>query len=269
MKKNFGKFVLVFCLVCVLAIGFAFAEMKYDLIPHDDAVATSDVTEVDGTVIIETDDESGDIEVVEDVFTDEPETKDGKPEDSEINSLKSAFEAYFNAQKEAKEGSFMEKLKAELQEYLDSGKMTQEEVDTLLNYYKELEARKNHECPNCGYKFSDDWFACENGKCNSVGSLRGGLNGLYNGFNNRFLPKNSFADDIQGMFDKFEEESHKSMMDMFGEFVDKFNDVKPEDDKNGLNDDMYEEEFENGNFKLKQYRDENGNVYGYSMQWHN
>ena len=57
--------------------------------------------------------------------------------------------------------------------------------------------------------------------------------------------------------------------DMFDEFVDKFNDVKPEDDKNGLNDDMYEEESENGNFKLKQYRDENGNVYGYSMQWHN
>jgi len=70
-------------------------------------------------------------------------------QDTASAELQDAFKAYSDAKEAAQE----EDLKADLDSYVAAGKITQEQADLILNYYKEREAIQDGVCPNCGYEF--------------------------------------------------------------------------------------------------------------------
>lgn len=70
---------------------------------------------------------------------------------SDNTALQDAFDAY----RAARQSGQQEELEAELKGYVESGKLTQEQADLILNYYKEQEALRNGTCPNCGYQFQN------------------------------------------------------------------------------------------------------------------
>ena len=78
-----------------------------------------------------------------------PEAEASSTESTDSTALKEALDAY-NA---ARQSSKVEGLEAELKGYVESGKLTQEQADLILNYYKEQESLRNGTCPNCGYQF--------------------------------------------------------------------------------------------------------------------
>ena len=78
-----------------------------------------------------------------------PEAEAPATESTDSTALKEALDAY-NA---ARQSSKVEGLEAELKGYVESGKLTQEQADLILNYYKEQESLRNGTCPNCGYQF--------------------------------------------------------------------------------------------------------------------
>ena len=73
---------------------------------------------------------------------------------------------------DAKGSSAQEDLEAELKGYVESGKLTQEQADLILNYCKEREAMREGKCPNCGYQLQNN-----QGKC---GRVNGGFGGQGN-----------------------------------------------------------------------------------------
>ena len=70
----------------------------------------------------------------------------------------------------------------ELKSYVASGKLTQEQADLILNYYKEQEALRNGTCPNCGYQFQNGFGKGGHGmggrgmKGGKGGRMFGGMN---------------------------------------------------------------------------------------------
>ena len=59
-----------------------------------------------------------------------------------------ALQDALNAYNQARQSSKVENLEAELNGYVASGKLTQEQADVILNYYKEQESLRNGVCPN-------------------------------------------------------------------------------------------------------------------------
>lgn len=83
------------------------------------------------------------------------EDEETKAED-DGTALKDAMDAY----RAARAAKNAETLEEELNGYVEDGSMTQEQADLILNKYKEQQARRNGECPNCGYKFSNNGQNC-------------------------------------------------------------------------------------------------------------
>ena len=83
-----------------------------------------------------------------------------------------ALQDTFKAYNEARSSSHQEELEAELKGYVESGKLTQEQADLILNWYKEQQSLRNGTCPNCGYQF-------QNGQ-GKGGRMNGGFGGKGN-----------------------------------------------------------------------------------------
>lgn len=65
-----------------------------------------------------------------------------------------ALQDALNAYRAAKQSSRVENIESELNAFVASGKLTQEQADLILKYYKGQAALQNGTCPNCGYQFS-------------------------------------------------------------------------------------------------------------------
>ncbi len=109
----------------------------------------------------------------------QPETEQQPAEAATDNSaLMEAFDAY----RAAKQSTRQEALEEELKGYVESGKLTQEQADLILNYYKEQEALRNGTCPNCGYQFQNGFGKGGHGmggrgmKGGKGGRMFGGMN---------------------------------------------------------------------------------------------
>ncbi len=91
---------------------------------------------------------------------------------TDSTALQDAFRAY----EEARSSAHQEELEAELKGYVESGKLTQEQADLILNWYNEQKSLKNGTCPNCGYSFQDG-----QGKGGRMNGGFGGRGGCGNG----------------------------------------------------------------------------------------
>ena len=96
-----------------------------------------------------------------------------------------ALQDALNAYRAAKESSHAEELETELNGYVASGKLTQEQADLILNYYNEQQSLRNGTCPNCGYAFQNNGGFGKGGRMGGKGGRghggRGGFGGM-NGF---------------------------------------------------------------------------------------
>jgi len=132
MKHYFSGMMIALVLVLALVVG---------------AVAMAENTEP----------EAPELPPVEEVQPEQPEAQqpagDASTNDTATNdtALQEAFDAY----RAAKQSGRQEELEAELKGYVKSGKLTQEQADLILNYYKEQESLRNGTCPNCGYQFQN------------------------------------------------------------------------------------------------------------------
>lgn len=86
-------------------------------------------------------------------------------------ALQDALQAY----REARQSSHEQELQDELEGYVAAGKLTQEQADLIMNYYKERQSMRNGTCPSCGYQFQNG----NGGRMNGNG--RGGKGGRMNG----------------------------------------------------------------------------------------
>ena len=94
------------------------------------------------------------------------------PADASSNT---ALQEALDAWRQARQDSRLDDLEAELSGYVESGKLTQEQADLILNYYKEQQALRNGTCPNCGYAFNGGQGRGKGGRMN------GGKGGMNNG----------------------------------------------------------------------------------------
>lgn len=83
-------------------------------------------------------------------YAEETATGDAAATESASTDLAAALAAY-NA---AKAGTRVADFEAELNEMVESGKLTREQADILLKAMTDAEALKNGVCPECGYEFS-------------------------------------------------------------------------------------------------------------------
>lgn len=104
---------------------------------------------------------------------------------SDADALQDAIKAY----NDAKTSSRQEALEAELKDFVESGKLTQEQADLILNYAKEQQSLRDGTCPNCGYQL-------QNGQGRG-GRMNGGFCGRGNRMNDGFGGKGS-----RGMMDR-------------------------------------------------------------------
>ena len=101
---------------------------------------------------------------------------------ADASSDNTALQDAFNAYRTARQSDQQEELEAELKSYVASGKLTQEQADLILNYYKEQEALRNGTCPNCGYQFQNGFGKGGHGmggrgmKGGKGGRMFGGMN---------------------------------------------------------------------------------------------
>ena len=97
-----------------------------------------------------------------------PATGDSTQTAQDNTALQEALQAY----QAARESDREQALQDELDGYVAAGKLTQEQADLIMNYYKERQSMRNGTCPSCGYQF-------QNGM-NGMGG-RGGKGGRMNG----------------------------------------------------------------------------------------
>ena len=113
-------------------------------------------------------------------------------EASDTTALDDALDAYYAA----KDSGRADELEAELKEYVAAGKMTQEQADLILNYYKEQQALRDGVCPNCGYEFQTNGGYGRGGRMGKGGrGMRGshGMGGM------RGVPQGyAFGEDLSG-----------------------------------------------------------------------
>lgn len=99
------------------------------------------------------------------------DSADAAPAEDSADALQEALKALM----EARRSGQLDDLETELNGYVASGKLTQEQADLILNNCKEREALRNGECPGCGYKFQN------NGGMDKGGRMNGGKGGRMNG----------------------------------------------------------------------------------------
>ena len=93
-------------------------------------------------------------------------------DDAQATQDNTALQEALKAYQDARQSAHEQELQDELNSYVAAGKLTQEQADLIMNYYKERQAMRNGTCPSCGYQF-------QNGKGGMNG--RGGKGGMMNG----------------------------------------------------------------------------------------
>ena len=158
MKHFFSGMLIAFTLVAVLITGvIALAENAAPEIPELPSVEESQPEQA------------------------QPE-QDAQQPAADASSDNTALQDAFNAYRAARQSDQQEELEAELKSYVASGKLTQEQADLILNYYKEQEALRNGTCPNCGYQFQNGFGKGGHGmggrgmKGGKGGRMFGGMN---------------------------------------------------------------------------------------------
>ena len=158
MKHFFSGMQIAFTLVAVLITGvIALAENAAPEIPELPSVEESQTEQA------------------------QPE-QDAQQPAADASSDNTALQDAFDAYRAARQSDQQEELEAELKSYVASGKLTQEQADLILNYYKEQEALRNGTCPNCGYQFQNGFGKGGHGmggrgmKGGKGGRMFGGMN---------------------------------------------------------------------------------------------
>ena len=158
MKHFFSGMLIAFTLVAVLIPGvIALAENAAPEIPELPSVEESQPEQA------------------------QPE-QDAQQPAADASSDNTALQDAFDAYRVARQSDQQEELEAELKGYVASGKLTQEQADLILNYYKEQEALRNGTCPNCGYQFQNGFGKGGHGmggrgmKGGKGGRMFGGMN---------------------------------------------------------------------------------------------
>ena len=158
MKHFFSGMLIAFTLVAVLITGvIALAENAAPEIPEFPSVEESQPEQA------------------------QPE-QDAQQPAADASSDNTALQDAFDAYRAARQSDQQEELEAELKSYVASGKLTQEQADLILNYYKEQEALRNGTCPNCGYQFQNGFGKGGHGmggrgmKGGKGGRMFGGMN---------------------------------------------------------------------------------------------
>lgn len=95
--------------------------------------------------------------------------------EAQSNQDNTALQDALQAYREARQSSHEQELQDELDGYVAAGKLTQEQADLIMNYYKERQSMRNGTCPGCGYQFQNG----NGGRMNGNG--RGGKGGRMNG----------------------------------------------------------------------------------------
>ena len=88
-----------------------------------------------------------------------------------------ALQDALNAYNAARQSTQAENLEAELNGYVAAGKLTQEQADLILKYYKDRQALRDGVCPNCGYQFENNGGFGKGGRMNGGKGGRGGMGG--------------------------------------------------------------------------------------------
>ena len=158
MKHFFSGMLIAFTLVAVLITGvIALAENAAPEIPELPSVEESQPEQA------------------------QPE-QDAQQPAADASSDNTALQDAFDAYRAARQSDQQEELEAELKSYVASGKLTQEQADLILNYYKVQEALRNGTCPNCGYQFQNGFGKGGHGmggrgmKGGKGGRMFGGMN---------------------------------------------------------------------------------------------
>ena len=158
MKHFFSGMLIAFTLVAVLITGvIALAENAAPEIPELPSVEESKPEQA------------------------QPE-QDAQQPAADASSDNTALQDAFDAYRAARQSDQQEELEAKLKSYVASGKLTQEQADLILNYYKEQEALRNGTCPNCGYQFQNGFGKGVHGKGGR--GMKGGKGGrMFGGMN--------------------------------------------------------------------------------------
>lgn len=156
MKKMFSGMVIALALVLVLVIGVvALAENAGDAqLP-----------------------EAGELQPAPEAQ--QPEEDATAQQDAAAQQDSTALQEALNALREARQSAHEEDLQEELDGYVADGKLTREQADTIMNYYKERNALRNGTCPSCGYQFGNGQG--KGGRGNGFGGMNGGMNGNMKG----------------------------------------------------------------------------------------
>ena len=102
-----------------------------------------------------------------------PATDDGTQATQDNTALQEALQAY----REARESAHEQELQDELNSYVAAGKLTQEQADLIMSYYKERQSLRNGTCPGCGYQFQNGMNGM-GGRGGKGGRMNGGMNGM-------------------------------------------------------------------------------------------
>lgn len=115
---------------------------------------------------------------IEEAQPETPQTEQQPADDAATDNtaLQQAFDAY----RAAKQSTRQEALEDELKGYVESGKLTQEQADLILNYYKEQQALRDGTCPSCGYQFQNGGMG-KGGRMNGNRGMNGGKGGRMGG----------------------------------------------------------------------------------------
>ena len=160
MKHFFSGMMIALAMVTALVVGIA-------------ALAEATEAEVPELPSVE--------EVQPEQEAQQPE-QDAQQPAADASSDNTALQQAFDAYRAARQSGQQEELEAELKGYVESGKLTQEQADLILNYYKEQEALRNGTCPNCGYQFQNGFGKGGHGmggrgmKGGKGGRMFGGMN---------------------------------------------------------------------------------------------
>ena len=109
--------------------------------------------------------------ITEDAATESAATEDASAAQNADDSaaLQEAMAAY----RAAKQSERVDNLTEELNGYVAAGKLTQEQADLIMKYYKDRQAMRNGTCPSCGYQFQNG----RGGQMDGNGFGRGGRGG--------------------------------------------------------------------------------------------
>ena len=96
----------------------------------------------------------GAVALAENGSAEAPAVPEVQTEDAAAADEATALQEALKALNEARSSSRQDDLEAELNAFVEAGKLTREQADLILKYYKEQQALRDGVCPNCGYQFS-------------------------------------------------------------------------------------------------------------------